>query len=177
MILHTRGPAPVDELLARARAAVGAVDGDLPIPSARPLDQRIAGALLFLNFTAEMLFVFGVAGVALAAMGTYGLVAYTVKQRTHEIGIRMALGASGRSVVLGFLPRGLKLGAIGAAVGVVAALAAPRLLGSFLFGVSATDPASFASALAIVLTGVVVATIVPAWRASRTNPLSALRHR
>jgi ABC-type transport system, involved in lipoprotein release, permease component len=116
------------------------------------------------------------AGIALAAMGTYGLVSYAVKQSTHEIGIRMALGASGRSIVLGFLARGLRLGAIGAALGIVAALGATRLLGSVLFGVSATDPISFVRALAIVLGGVVIATIVPAWRAARTNPLSALRH-
>ena len=109
-------------------------------------------------------------------MGTYGLVSYTVKQSTHEIGIRMALGASGLSVVRRFLGRGLRLGAIGAALGMVTAFGVSRLLGSVLFGVSATDAISFARALAIVLGGVAVATIVPAWRAARTNPLSALRH-
>jgi ABC-type antimicrobial peptide transport system permease subunit len=114
--------------------------------------------------------------MALAAMGTYGLVSYTVKQSTHEIGIRMALGASGVSVVRGFLARGLRLGAVGAVLGVVAALAVGRLVGSVLFGVSPTDAASFARALAIVLGTVVAATIVPAWRAARTNPLRALRH-
>ena len=134
------------------------------------------GALILFDLTATMLFIFGVAGMALAAMGTYGLVSYTVKQSTHEIGIRMALGASGLSVVRGFLGRGLRLGAIGAALGIVAALGVSRLLGSVLFGVSATDAISFARALALVLGGVVVATIVPAWRAARTNPLSALRH-
>jgi putative ABC transport system permease protein len=77
------------------------------------------------------------------------LVSYVVKQSTHEIGIRMALGASGRSVVLAFLKRGLRLGAIGAAVGTVAALSAGRLLASVVFGVSATDAVSFARALAI----------------------------
>ena len=79
--------------------------------------NQMRGALIFYNLTATMLFVFGVAGMALAAMGTYGLVSYTVKQSTHEIGIRMALGASGLSVVRRFLGRGLRLGAIGAAVG------------------------------------------------------------
>ena len=176
MILYVRGSAPVDQLVEQARAYVGALDADLPIMSARPMADGLKGALLFLNFTASMLFVFGVAGMALAAMGTYGLVSYTVKQSTHEIGIRLALGATGPSVVYGFLGRGLRLGAIGAALGVVAAFAVGRLLDSVLFGVSATDPVSFARALAIVLGGVVVATLVPAWRASRTNPLSALRY-
>ena len=176
MILHTRGPASVEQLLEQARARVAALDADLPILSARPLIDRLSGALIFLHFTATMLFIFGVAGMALAAMGTYGLVAYVARQSTHEIGIRMALGASGLSVVRGFLARGLRLGAIGAALGMVAALGVGRLLDSLLYGVSATDAVSFARALAIVLGGVVLATIVPAWRAARTNPLSALRH-
>jgi macrolide transport system ATP-binding/permease protein len=176
MILHTRGPAPVDVLVDQARAHIGALDADLPILSARPLAEAISGALIFFNLTATMLFVFGVAGMALAAMGTYGLVSYIVKQSTHEIGIRMALGASGLSIVRRFLARGLQLGATGAALGTVAALSVTNLLGSVLFGVSATDTISFARALAIVLGTVVVATIVPAWRAARTNPLSALRH-
>jgi ABC-type antimicrobial peptide transport system permease subunit len=109
-------------------------------------------------------------------MGTYGLVAYTVRQSTHEIGIRMALGASGLAVVRQFLGRGLRLGVAGAVLGIGAAAGAGRLLESVLFGVSATDGTSFARALAIVLGGVAVATLVPAWRASRANPLAALRH-
>ena len=176
MVLHTRSAAPVDRLVEQARAHVAALDADLPILYARPMSEMRRGALLLFDLTATMLFIFGVAGMALAAMGTYGLVSYTVKQSTREIGIRMALGASGLSVVRGFLARGLRLGAVGATLGVVAALGVSRLLGSVLFGVSATDPISFARALAVVLGGVTVATIVPAWRAARTNPLSALWH-
>ena len=123
-----------------------------------------------------MLFIFGIAGMALAAMGTYGLVSYVVKQSTHEIGIRMALGASALGVVREFAARGLRLGVFGAAVGVVTALTLSGLLERVLFGVSATDAVSFVEALAIVLTVVLVATLVPAWRASRTNPVQALRH-
>jgi predicted permease len=176
MILHTRGPAPADVLVEQGRVHVAALDANLPILSARRLEEHMDGALLLFTLAATMLFLFGVAGMALAAMGTYGLVSYTVKQSTHEIGIRMALGASGLSVVRAFLGRGLQLGAVGAAIGIVAALALTRLLGSALYGVSATDFISFARALAIVLGGVIVATLVPAWRAARTNPLSALRH-
>jgi ABC-type antimicrobial peptide transport system permease subunit len=176
MILHTRGSAPADLLVDQARAHVSALDANLPILYAKPLEDRMGGALMLLNLMATMLFVFGVAGMALAAMGTYGLVSYTVKQSTHEIGIRMALGATGFSVVRGFVGRSLRLGAIGAGVGIAAALAMTRLLGSALFGVSATDATSFLRALTIVLGGVVVATLVPAWRAARTDPLAALRH-
>jgi predicted permease len=176
MTLHTRGAAPANVLVDQARARVAALDPDLPILHARPMAEAMRGAFLLFDLTAAMLFVFGVAGMALAAMGLYGLVSYTVKQSTHEIGIRMALGASGPSVVRRFMGRGLRLGAAGAAVGVVAALGAGRLLGSVLYGVSATDAVSFARALALVLGIVFVATLVPAWRAARTNPLRALRH-
>jgi predicted permease len=176
MILYTRGSAPVQSLVDRARAQVAALDVNLPVLYARPLAERVSSALVFLKLTSAMLFIFGFAGMALAAMGTYGLVSYTVRQSTHEIGIRMALGASGLSVVRAFLVRGVWLGAIGAAVGIVAALALTRLLGSVLYGVTATDGASFARALLVVLGGVVVATLIPAWRAARTDPLRALRH-
>ena len=176
MILHTRGPAPVAVLVDQARARVAALDADLPILYSKPMARQMRGALIFYNLAAAMLFIFGVAGMALAAMGTYGLVSYTVKQSTHEIGIRMALGASGLSVVRRFLGRGLRLGAVGAVVGIVAALGVNRLLTTVLFGVSATDATSFARALALVMGVVIAATIVPARRAARTNPLSALRH-
>jgi len=176
MTLHTHGTAPDDVLVEKARAQVLALDGDLPILSARPLADHKKGALMLFTLTASMLFVFGVAGMALSAMGTYGLVSYAVMQSTHEIGIRMALGSPARLVLLTFLTRGVKLGAIGAAVGIVAALGASRLLGGALFGVSATDAVSYGRALAIVLGGVALATLIPAWRASRTNPLAALRH-
>jgi macrolide transport system ATP-binding/permease protein len=176
MIVHTRGSAPVDVLVDRARATVAALDPDLPILSARPLRASTRGALIFLELTSTMLMIFGTAGMTLAAMGTYGLVSYLVKQSTHEIGIRMALGASGRSVVMAFLGRGLRLGAVGAALGCLAALGVGRLLGSALYGVTATDGISFARALTIVLVVVAIATVVPAWRASRTDPLGALRH-
>jgi len=176
MTLHTRGAAPVNVLVDQARARVAALDADLPILHARPMASAMRGAFMLFDLAAAMLFVFGVTGMALAAMGTYGLVSYTVKQRTHEIGIRMALGAPSLSVVRDFLGQGVRLGAIGAAVGIVAALGVSRLLGGVLFGVSAFDGISFARALAIVLGVVTLATIVPAWRAARTNPLTALRH-
>ena len=177
MVLHTRGSASssVDALVEHAREAVATLDPDLPVVSARSLADETRGALIFYSFMSSMLFLFGTAGIALAALGTYGLVSYTVKQSTHEIGIRMALGASGFAVVRGFLGRGLRLGAIGAVLGTLAALGVGRLLRNVTFGVSPTDGLSFAQALAIVLTAVLAATLVPAYRASRTDPLKALR--
>src|SRR6185369_10972675 len=114
-------------------------------------------------------------GMVLAAMGTYGLVSYTVLQHTREIGIRIALGATALAVVRAFLGRSLRLAVIGGVIGVIVAFTAGRLLGSVLYGVGLLDWTSFARALAIVVGGVVVATLVPAWRATRTSPLHAIR--
>ncbi|HKV98903.1 MAG TPA: ABC transporter permease [Vicinamibacterales bacterium] len=176
MVLHTRGTAPMDALVDLARGHVASLDIDLPVLYSRALKDRVQASFVFFDFAAVMLLTFGTAGIALAAMGTYGLVSYAVRQQTHEIGIRMALGASGAAVVRGFLGRGLRLGATGAVLGIVLAFGLSRLLGGVLYGVSATDVVSFARALVIVLGGVILATVVPAWRASRTDPLRALRH-
>lgn len=176
MLLHTRGSVPIDALIEQARQAVAELDPELPIVNARSLKDETRGALLFYSFMSSMLFLFGTAGIGLAALGTYGLVAYTVRQSTHEIGIRMALGASGFAVLRGFLGRGLRLGLIGVVIGTIAALGVGQLLRNVIFGVSTTDGFSFAQALVIVLAVVVAATLVPAWRASRTDPLKALRH-
>jgi predicted permease len=179
MILHT-AVAPgrrVDAgLVARARAHVARLDPDLPVLYARPLAQRLEGALIFYHLTATMLTLFGVAGLALAALGIHGLVSYVVKGSTHEIGIRMALGATAPAVVRGFVVEGVRLGALGATLGIVAALNLGTLLRSVLFGVSPTDIGALAQALLIVLGGVLVATLVPACRAARIDPLAALRH-
>ena len=139
--------------------------------------NAMRGALMFFDLTATMLFVFGVAGMALAAMGTYGLVSYTVKQSTHEIGIRMALGASGPSVVRRFL--GARPAARRDRRGARHRRGARRQPAARQRAVRRQrDRRRSRSRVRwrIVLGGVVVATIVPAWRAARTNPLSALRH-
>jgi predicted permease len=177
VMLQVRGTADaIAPLLEDARTVIDAIDANLPVLSARPLQDRTRGAFLFYDLTATMLSVFGVAGMLLAAMGTYGLVAYVVRQSTREIGIRVALGASRLSVVRAFVSRGLRLGVAGTVLGVVAAVAVARLLGSVLYGVTPTDAVSFGIALAIVLGGVLLATVLPAWRAARTDALTALRH-
>ena len=115
--------------------------------------------------------------ILLTALGTYGLVSYAARQSTHEIGIRIAIGANRADLLRRFLGRGLKLGVTGAVCGLVASLLIARLLASLLYGVSPTDVVSFSGALAVVMTIVLVASLIPAWRASRTDPISALRHR
>jgi predicted permease len=176
MIVHVRSAMATNALIDLMRARVEALDPDLPIINAKPLASDLRGATILLEFASAVLFIFGLAGIVLAALGTYGLVSYVVHQSTHEIGIRMALGASAVSVVRRFVTRGLQLGAVGAVVGVVVAFAGARLVQGVLFNVSPLDAVSYARALAVVIAGVAVATLVPAWRASRTDPLAALRH-
>jgi ABC-type antimicrobial peptide transport system permease subunit len=176
MSVYALGHAPADEVVEHARAMVTTLDSDVPILRANTLADGLVGALTLFNLSAAMLFVFGTTGIVLVALGTYGLMAFAVRQTTREIGIRMALGAAPRRVLRECLERGVRLGVTGAALGVGATLGVTQLLGNVLFGVSATDPASYARAMAIVLGVVMLATLVPAWRASRTSPLQALRH-
>ena len=164
LTLHVRGAAGAGTLIEQVRGHLQALDPDLPILSAGSLSEQTRWALGTFEMVAGLLFMIGAASMVLVVIGIYGLVSYTVKQSTHEIGIRMALGAPAGKVVWHFLRRGLRLGAIGAAVGMVAALAVTRLLGSVLYGISATDPTSFGTALAVVLGAVLVATLVPAER-------------
>jgi predicted permease len=176
MTLQVRAAAASPSLIEQLRGRVQALDPDLPILEARMLSEQTRVALTVFEMAARVLAMIGAMAVALAALGIYGLTAYTVKQSTHEIGIRMALGAQRADVVWRFLGRGLRLGAIGAAIGMAAALAVTRLLATLLYGVSATDVVSFVTASGVVLGIALAASVVPAWRAARTNPIAALRH-
>jgi ABC-type antimicrobial peptide transport system permease subunit len=177
MTLHVRSRDSEAALLARLRSTVQSLDPNLPILNARMLSEQTRVALSVFSMAAGVLVVFGVIAMILTALGTYGLVSYVVRQSTHEIGIRIAIGASPVELLRTFLGRGLSLGVIGAVCGLVGSLLVTRLLGGLLYGVSPTDAASFTGAATVVLTTVLVASFVPAWRASRTDPIAALRHR
>lgn len=177
MTFHVRGSMPTPDLLKRVRDRVQAIDPNTPIVNLRTLTEQTRVALSVFGFAARALAVFGVMAMALAALGIYGLVSYTVKQSTHEIGIRMALGAQGTDVVRRFLGRGLRLALVGAAIGLVMSLAGTRAMSAVLYGVGAMDPVSLGTASAIVLGMAVGASLFPAWRAARVNPIAALRQR
>jgi len=118
---------------------------------------------------------FALAALLLGAVGIYGVMSYLVAQRAREMGIRMALGAGAREVMSLVVLRAAKLATVGAAVGVVAAFLATRTLSSLLFGVSARDPITFAAVPLVFLVVAIVASSAPAWRATRVNPVRALR--
>jgi putative ABC transport system permease protein len=158
------------------RQAVAEIDPDRPAAQMRTLEDALGNDLRFERWYMVLLGVFGGVALLLAAVGIYGVMAYSVAQRRHEIGMRMALGASGSQVMLLMLRRAAVLIASGVALGLVGALSLTRLLASQLNGVSPTDPPTFASVsvlLAIVALG---ACLIPTRRASAVNPTVALRY-
>ena len=175
MTLQVRGAGAAADLIARVRGAVEEIDPNLPILDARPLDEQVRVAIVGYEMAAGTLTMFGAIAALLAAIGLYGLIAYTVEQSRHEVGICMALGASRADVLRRFLGRGLRLGLIGASIGLVVALASARLMTAVLYGVSAMDLPAFVGGTAAVLAIAAAASFVPAWRASRTDPMAALR--
>jgi predicted permease len=177
MFVHVRSRSDVHAAIPQLRARIQAMDANLPILDARPLREQTELGMSVLAIAAGVLAVIGIVAALLAALGTYGMVSYSARQSEHEIGIRVAVGANRADVVRQFLARGLRLGAVGTVVGVVGAAALSRVLVSLLYGVSATDLVSFSSASVLVLIVVGLASLIPAWRASRTDPISALRHR
>ena len=177
MTFHVRSRDAAPALLERVRAIVQRLDPNLPILNARMLTDQTRSALSVFSMAAGVLMTFGVIAMILTALGTYGMVSYAARQSTHEIGIRIAIGANRADVLRGFLGRGLRLGIVGAVCGLALSAAATRLLASLLYGVSPTDAASFTGASTLVMTIVLLASLIPAWRASRIDPSAALRHR
>jgi predicted permease len=163
-------------LAGAVRNELRAVNKDVPLFSVQAMAQRIADQLAADRVVAVLLSVFGASALLLAAIGIYGVVGYAVAQRTHEIGIRIALGADRQDILKLIVGQGMVLIAVGAAIGLALALAATQLLKSLLFGVSATDPLTFVSVV-IVLVGVaLLACYLPARRAMKVDPLVALRY-
>jgi predicted permease len=157
------------------RAEVAALDPTLPLANVQSMNRQLGIALLPARLTGAVLGVFGLLGLVLAAIGMYGVMAYSVAQRTREIGIRMAIGAAAGDVIRLVMRQGLRLVAIGGAIGIVGAVAASRALSGILYGGGENDLLTFV-AVPIILIGVaMLATWVPARRASGTDPLTALR--
>ncbi len=161
--------------LAPARQVVHGVDANLPISLPNTMDKLVESSVGQRKLSMILLGVFSTIALLLASIGIYGVMSYSVAQRTRELGIRMALGAA-RPRVLGLVVgQGMGLAAAGVGIGLVAAFALTRFLSSQLFGVGATDPATFGLVCAVLLTVALVATLIPALRATRVDPVVALR--
>ena len=158
------------------RRAILEVDKEQPVSDLRPMTDYLAQSVAQRRFVMMLIAIFAALAAALAALGIYGVIAYAVTQRTHEIGIRMALGAGKRMVLGDVLGRGMALAGIGVAIGAAAAFAATRLVASQLYGVGAADPATYVG-VSLLLGGVaLLASLLPARRAARVEPMVALRH-
>jgi len=163
-------------LVSAVRSAVLAVDKDQPVSEIATMEEVLADSVAGKRFSTVLLFIFGAGALMLAAIGIYGVIAYSVSQRTSEFGIRLALGAQKRDVLGMVLRQGLGLVLGGIALGLIGAVALTRLVASLLFGVSATDLLTF-SAVPIILGAVaLLASYIPAWRATRVDPMNALRY-
>jgi predicted permease len=165
------------ELLAAAiRQAVHDTDPSQPVSDLKSMDARIAESLGAQRFAANLVAVFAVLAIVLAAVGLYGLISYNVARRTNEIGIRMALGAARFDVLRMVLRQGAQLTLAGAVVGIVVGLALMRALQSVLYGVSSADPVSFAGAAVLLMLVALLACYIPARRATKVDPMVALRY-
>ncbi len=173
--LQVRTETDPDAILGTVREEVQALNQNLPITGITTIGQILDNGLFAARMGAGLLSLFGFLALILAAIGIYGVMAYSVSQRTHEIGIRMALGAAQSDVLNLVVRQGMKLTVVGLGVGLVAAFLITRLVASLLFGVSATDPVTFGG-VALIL-GVIgsLACYLPARRATRVDPLEALR--
>jgi putative ABC transport system permease protein len=161
---------------AAIRETLRSVDPALPITQLRTMDEIIADSLSQRRFNMALLLIFAVVAALLAAVGVYGVMSYLVTQRTHELGVRMALGAQRGDILKLVAGGGAKLAAIGIAIGVTLALAMTRLMSGLLFGVSATDPWTFVFIATLFAVVALLASYLPARRAAGTDPLVALRH-
>ncbi|MDQ3920483.1 MAG: ABC transporter permease [Acidobacteriota bacterium] len=173
-VIHTSGdPA---ELAPAARRVISSLDPDQPVSDVRTMSQVMSERVARARFNTLLLALFAGLATLLAAVGIFGVMNYTVTLRTREIGLRMALGAQPPRVLLLILRQGLLLTVIGIAVGLAGALALTRLMSTLLYGVGAADPATFATIVPILAVVALVACYIPARRATRVDPLIALRY-
>ncbi|HEX6739600.1 MAG TPA: ABC transporter permease [Vicinamibacteria bacterium] len=177
VILYVRTSLEPAALLPTLRREVQALEPNLPLPDLRTLRETVAGSTYAARMGATLLGAFAALALFLAAIGVYGVTSFSTAQRTREIGVRMALGARRRDVGTLVLKHGLRLVALGVALGLLLAFGSARALERFLYGVSGTDPLTFALVPLLLAAVAFVACLVPARRATRLDPLDALRYR
>jgi putative ABC transport system permease protein len=176
MYLVVRSGADPAALTSAIREAVQSIDKDQPLFAISTMKELVSNSVATRRMTLVLLGLFSGLALVLGAIGIYGVISYSVAQRTHEIGIRMALGAPRREVFRLVVGEGLKLAGIGIAIGVVAAFGLARLMSSLLYAVSATDFETFAGVAMLLALVALLACYVPARRAMRVDPMVALKY-
>ncbi|MGH9408704.1 MAG: FtsX-like permease family protein, partial [Vicinamibacterales bacterium] len=170
-----RSTASTVSLTAEIQKEFQAVDAQLPIAQVQSMQQVVSKSIAQQNFNMVLLTIFGAIALLLAAIGIYGLMSYSVAQATHDIGVRLALGADRRDILSLVIVRGMKLAVVGLAVGALGAFGASRLLARLLFGVKATDPETYVTVVGALAFVAFLACYLPARRAMRVDPIVALR--
>ncbi|MDT5296556.1 MAG: putative transport system permease protein, partial [Acidobacteriota bacterium] len=158
------------------RGAIMSVDRDLPVYRVTTMERMVADSLAQRRFSMFLFGVFAALALVLAVVGLYGVMSYAVAQRTHEIGLRMALGAQGRDVLRMIIGQGMTLVAVGLGLGLLGALMLTRVMSSLLYGVSATDPLTYAGIALLLAAVAFLASYIPARRATKVDPMVALRY-
>ena len=176
MAVYLRAEGDPKSLTQALRREVQAVDPNLPVFGERTMEEVVSASLAQRRFALQVVGVFGVLALLLAGVGVYGVVAYSVSQRTREIGIRLALGASSGSILRWVFRQGMRLTLLGLGAGLVGALLLTRLLGGLLYGVAPTDPVTYAGLAALLAAVALLACYVPARRATKVDPMVALRY-
>jgi ABC-type antimicrobial peptide transport system permease subunit len=175
MMMFVRTPGDPRSLVQPARREIAALAPGVPLYDVRPMEERVADAMAYARFSALLLAAFGVVALALAALGTYGVISFGVSQRRKELGIREALGATRGDVLRLVVGQGVALAVVGGTLGLAGAFATTRVLSSLLYGVKPSDPVTLAAIVALLVGAVIVASWIPARRAASVHPAEALR--
>jgi putative ABC transport system permease protein len=170
-----RSSSPSD-LASAARNRLWSIDPNVPVYQVQTMSQLVNRSLGGRRFNRNLITVFGTIALLLVVIGVYGLISYSVNQRTREIGVRMALGAQKKDIVRLIISQSLKIALSGIVVGIIAALLLTTAMVKLLFGVSAADPETFTAISILILSVVLIASYFPARRAARLSPLNALRY-
>jgi predicted permease len=176
LAVFLRGDLNASAIPEDVRAMVQSVDQELPVYGAQTLNDAVTASLEQRRFSMDIVAAFAVTALLLAALGIYGVISYIVSERTHEIGIRLALGAQRHRILQMILSQGLGLAIAGAATGLVGAVIVAHLMAGVLYGVRPTDPVTFVSVALLLIAVALLACYIPARRAIRVDPLVALRY-
>jgi predicted permease len=175
MTLALRSSAPAESLTTAVQREVGAVDPEQPVSNIRTMRQVVAASVAERAFTTTLLGAFAALALLLAIIGIYGVMSYVVTQRAHEMGVRLALGAKSSDILCLVIRQGMTLAVVGLSIGLPASAGLMRLMKGLLYGVSATDPLTFCAVSALLTLVSLLATLVPALRATKADPMVALR--